>query len=568
MKLKYLFYTLLSLIIVAEINAQDIERKRPVEWENLLNGGRFMDRFLTIPVKGDLKSDVWGASQVIPRYVDNGIEDSEWSYWGGNIKKGSDGTYHFYVCRWAENSPKGHMQWRDSEVVHAVSKNSIGPFQVKSVIGPGHNPESFVLEDGRKVIYVTTSHYISDGAKKKKKFENGYYISDDFDGAWKKKKFDFDNRDRKINQGLTNWTFAKREDGSFLMICRGGGVWFSKDGISPYLQVSNKSTYPPIEARYEDPVVWKTNIQYHMIVNDWYGRIAYYQRSKDGINWKAEPGEAYMPGIVKYEDGTLEDWYKFERIKMFQDEYGRAIQANFAVIDTIKWDDLKNDNHSSKNIGIPLTYGRLATLKNKNKITSDTKEIYLKIEAEAGFNPHTDIDLKSLRFGTSEEVNFGKGCKVASTEKSGDDLIITFEGKGNGLTADNFVAKLLGKTSEGKLLFAYARLPWLNYNEPALSTRLPIFTETEGATTIKLEVQNFGQIKSGEPNVEIFLSTGEKYISIASQKIDSMVPFEKAVLTMHYSKTFEKGKSYKFKIIVDDGDLKHEVLEHEITPFK
>ncbi len=552
MKFKILFFALLLLMVTVETKAQDIERERPAEWENLISGGRFMDRFLTIPVRGDLKSDVWGASQVIPRYVDNGIEDNEWSYWGGDIKKGNDGTYHLYVCRWAENSPKGHMQWRDSEVVHAVSKNSIGPFQVKSVIGPGHNPESFVLEDGRKVIYVI----------------NSYYISDNFDGAWKKQKFDFDNRDRKIIEGLTNLTFAKREDGSFLMVCRGGGVWFSKDGISPYLQVSNERVYPPVEGRFEDPVVWKTNIQYHMIVNDWYGRIAWYLRSKDGINWKVDPGEAYMPGMVKYEDGTIEDWYKYERIKMLQDEYGRAIQANFAVIDTIKWNDLKSDNHSSKNISIPLTYGRLATLKNKNKITSDTKEIYLKIEAEAGFNPHTDIDLKSLRFGASEEVNFGKGCKVASTEKSGDNLIITFEGKDNGLTADNYTAKLLGKTSEGKLLFAYARLPWLNYNEPILSARLPIFTEIEGATTINLEVQNFGQIKSGESNVEIFLNTDKKYISIASQKIDSMVPFEKAVLTMRYSKTFEKGKSYKFKIIVDDGDLKHEVFEHEIIPFE
>ena len=27
-------------------------------------------------------------------------------------------------------------------------------------------------------------------------------------------------------------------------------------------------------------------------------------------------------------------------MKVFQDEYGRPIQANFAVIDTIKWEDL------------------------------------------------------------------------------------------------------------------------------------------------------------------------------------------------------------------------------------
>ena len=35
-------------------------------------------------------------------------------------------------------------------------------------------------------------------------------------------------------------------------------------------------------------------------------------------------------------------------LKVFQDEKGRAVQMNFAVIDTIKWNDLPNDKHSSK----------------------------------------------------------------------------------------------------------------------------------------------------------------------------------------------------------------------------
>lgn len=69
-----------------------------------------------------------------------------------------------------------------------------------------------------------------------------------------------------------------------------------------------------------------------------------------------------MPGIAKYEDGTVEDWYKYEPIKMLQDEYGRAYQANFVVIDSSKWGDLGNDRHSSKNIGIPLTKGKLLTI--------------------------------------------------------------------------------------------------------------------------------------------------------------------------------------------------------------
>lgn len=443
---------LLQIVILLfglSANAQIVERQRPTEWNALVFGGRFMDRFLPMKNTGELTSETWGAKEVIPRYIDNGIEDNIYSYWGGNVKLGDDGKYHLFVCVWRENSPKGHMFWPNSSVYHAVADNSFGPYNLKDSVGFGHNPEIFQLNDGSYIIYVI----------------NGYYLGNNLNGPWEFKKFDFDPRDRKIIEGLSNLTFAQREDGSYIMVCRGGGVWLSKTGISPYSQVSNKRVYPAVEGRFEDPVIWKTNIQYHLVVNDWFGRIAWYLRSEDGINWKVDPGEAYLPGIAKYEDGTEVNWFKYERFKVFQDKFGRATQAHFAVIDTLKQLDLPNDNHSSKHIIIPLSVGRLITILNKDKITTNTKTIKVKIEAEEGFNPHTDIDVNSLFFGASEEVNFGRGCVVQKTEKSGYDLIVTFNGKGNGITADNFAAKLLGKTSEGKLLFAYSRLPEVQYIE-------------------------------------------------------------------------------------------------------
>jgi len=119
----------------------------------------------------------------------------------------------------------------------------------------------------------------------------------------------------------------------------------------------------------------------------------------------------------------------------------------------VKWDDLSNDNHSSKHIIIPLTVGRLITILDKKQISADTKTIEVLIAAEDGFNPHTDIDIKSLRFGAPEQVNFGRGSKVVKKGKSGKDLIVTFSGAGNGITDDNFAAKLLGTTPDGNLIF-------------------------------------------------------------------------------------------------------------------
>lgn len=529
-----------------DINAQITERPRPAEWDHLVEGARFMDRFLPMPA-GKLSSDVWGAKEVVPRYVDNGIEDDVRSYWGGNILKDDAGQYHLYVCGWPENSPKGHMFWPNSTVYHAVCNNSIGPFLIKDTIGPGHNPEAFRLKDGRVVVYVI----------------DGYYVSDGLNGPWTRKTFDFDKRDRRIIEGLSNLTFARREDGSFLMVCRGGGVWISQTGLSPYNQISDKRVYPPVKGEFEDPVVWRDHIQYHLIVNDWLGRIAFYLRSKDGVNWVTDPGEAYMPGVSVHENGTVENWFKYERLKIFQDEYGRAIQANFAVIDTLKLEDRPNDNHSSKNISIPLNPGLLLTLLDTKPITEKTKTIRLKIAAEAGFDPQTDIDLNSLRFGASTEVNFGRGCKVVSTKPAGKDLIVTFDAKGSGITADEFAPKLLGKTTSGKLLYGYTRLPWVSYNAPILSARIPVLAADSQDLTI--EVENFGLTVSKPAVLKLEQLQDGNRKEIGQTKVPSLKPYGKTKVLLSPKTKLEKEKACNFVLTIrtKDGVVNQEYLNFD-----
>jgi len=541
---------LTSCLFVVNAGAQSVERKRPQQWNDLVFGGRFMDRFLPMPVQGPLTSETWGADNVKPRYVDNGLEDSDWSYWGGNALLGPDGKYHLYVCRWREDSQRGHMEWPRSHIAHAVADRATGPYKVKDTLGPGHNPEVFQLKDGRYVVYVI----------------DRYYIADDLNGPWESRKFEFDPRDRRIIEGLSNLTFSRREDGSFLMVCRGGGVWFSETGISPYNQVTDKRVYPPVEGRFEDPVVWRTNVQYHLIVNDWFGRIAWYLRSKDGIHWKVDPGEAYLPGIARYEDGTKVDWFKYERIKMLRDEYGRATQAHFAVIDVLKHNDKGSDNHSSKHICIPLTVGRLLTILDKQPITADTKTIRVKVAAEKGFDPHRDMDIDSLRFGASEEVNFGRGAKALKTEASGKDLIVTFDGTGNGITADNFAAKLLGRTSDGKLLFGYARLPWLNYIEPALSARMPKITPRPDGSNLAVEVQNFGQVASQPATLKIVDHTNNRHVVLATGTIPPLKPFAKTTLNVTSDKRFGASVKYDLEVIINPKAQHPVTLRSQTTP--
>lgn len=527
-------------VLCASLGAQVTERPRPEEWKQLVPGARFMDRFLPMPdgVKG---THVWGTDSVQNRYVDNGIELPDVSFWGGNILQTADGKYHLYVCGWPERSPKGHMFWSKSTVFHAVSDRLSGPFKIKNSIGKGHNPEAFRLADGRVVIYVI----------------DGYYIADNENSpVWCYQQFSFEPRDRKIIEGLSNLTFARRPDGSYLMVCRGGGVWISRDGLSPYQQITDKRIYPVVEGRFEDPVVWRDSLQYHLIVNDWLGRIAFYQRSKDGLHWVTEQGEAYVPGISFHKDGEVEHWFKYERAKVFQDSFGRAVQMNFAVIDTIKWNDLPGDHHSSKNICIPLNKGLLLSVLNDEPITSSTKRIEVRIKAEPGFNPQTDVDVKSLRFGAFTEVNFGRGCKALKTRNEGDDLIVVFSGKGSGITADEFAPKLIGRSTKGELLYGYARLPYVDYTPALLSARCPQYDKEQGV--LKVKVANFGLSASRPVQVEVYCS-GKM---VATGQVQALSPYEEVeTLLKPAMSSFVEDAPYEVVLRCGDKEVERVIFK-------
>ena len=502
------FGLLLGCLFPLSLTAQVTERERPKEWDQLITGARYLDRFEAMP-DGKLEIQTWGAEQVRPRFVDNGIECPEWSFWGGNILKGEDRKYHLFVCGWPETASKGHMEWPNSTVFHAVSSQLHGPYEIADTIGKGHNPEAFRLKDGRIVVYVI----------------NGYYVADHINGPWKYGKFKFYPRDRRIIEGLSNLSFAKRQDGSYLMVCRGGGIWVSRDGIAPYEQLTDQRVYPSVACEFEDPVIWRDSLQYHLIVNDWLGRIAFYQRSKDGLHWIVEPGEAYVPGISFHRDGKVEKWFKYERPKVFQDAEGRVEQMNFAVIDTIKWEDHGGDRHSSKNICIPMNKGLLLSVLNSKPITADTRTIEVMVKAESGFDPHRDMDVASLRFGSFREVNYGKGCRVIQTRRSGKDLILVFDGKGSGITTDEFAPKLIGKDKEGRMLYGYARLPYVDYLPPILSAMRPVFVPSQ--KKVQVEVQNFGLSPASDFEVEVF----QNGVSMGRSPISTLQSYEKEMIS-------------------------------------
>jgi hypothetical protein len=440
---------ILSLVLLLSPLAAD-EMENP---EGLITGGSFRDRILPMPIHDGLESDgLWGAPGVIPRDIHNGIEDPEWSYWGGNPLLGDDGKYHINICRWPENVEKGHMSWSESTMTHAIADKPTGPYAVtvdklyEHRDGKGHNPETIRLNDGRYMLHLWKGHV---------------YLADTITGPWEYAGVvevdtnGFDLTERQIGFLKRNMTAVAREDGSILMVTKHGSVMIS-DGnpIGPYKVVA-PAVYPPQYKNDgpEDPVIWKGPVQWHLLYNRWKARKAVYMRSPDGIHWKHDPGIAYDPFLTSYEDGTKTEWFKLERPHVLQDSHRRATHLSMAVIDSVKREDLPNDNHSSKNIIVPLVTPRLLV------VVPDPAKLLVKIKAEPGFDPWKDINVDSIRYGASEEVNFGRGASPLASRKSGADRVLEFDRAEAGFTKDNFAGKLIGKTASGDLLLGWSAVP-------------------------------------------------------------------------------------------------------------
>src|ERR1035441_2920194 len=109
-----------------------------------------IDYFLPIPVHGHLTTEAWGASNVLPRDPQNGLEDTtikQWCYWDGQIIKAPDGKYHMFASRWDQS--RGHGGWGGSAAVHAVSDNPVGPYVDKGLAWPDRSEERLVGKECR-----------------------------------------------------------------------------------------------------------------------------------------------------------------------------------------------------------------------------------------------------------------------------------------------------------------------------------------------------------------------------------------------------------------------------------
>jgi len=305
-----------------------------------------IDYFQPTPIVCPLTSTTWGAPGVLPRDTCNGLEDStnkNWQYWDGKILQGPDGKYHLYAGQWPQD--KGFADWPQSTIVEAVSNGSLMGSYITSATTPFAGKEQNVTG----FVTPTGGYALLDSPGK-------IYTSSSLTDPWTSVgSIAITANGSTIATATTeNQTIWQSADNSYLIIARNFQEMTSaKNILGPYVI---QATIPSLQSQgYEDPVVWCSGGQYHLVANMYNARKANHFTSADGIHNWVNKGLAYDPttDFVRYTDGTVNHWYKMERPGVFLQK-GHVAAFTFAVIDVDKTLDLANDTHGSKIIVVPF----------------------------------------------------------------------------------------------------------------------------------------------------------------------------------------------------------------------
>jgi hypothetical protein len=335
---------------------------------------------------------------VVPRDTCNGIESPSNPpgnyYWDGSIIRASDGSYHLFADRWPGSSGF-NPGWLNSDPIHAAGgSNPLGPYTDKGyaysdgAFGSdphhGHNSEVFTLLNGTYAMVVSEVVAWT------------IFTSPSVDGPWTPCSGSPGSGLSVPSSGYggnnsyaSNVSIVARPDGNFESIQRHGLIALSTSGVcGPYKAQQPTNTYPSAEAvpaansgsifpdkkthsdplgpstaegtysLAEDPVIWYSGGQYHVLYDYPDDRVGYLLTSTDGIHNWTDQGLAYDPRdaqkIFSYTDGTADHWYKMERPFVLV-QNGLITDVTFAVSDVDKNNQISaGTDHGSKVIVIPF----------------------------------------------------------------------------------------------------------------------------------------------------------------------------------------------------------------------
>ena len=342
-----------------------------------MSAKQFMDGFQPMPIVEGLRTDCWGAAAVGPRDQGNGLEDrtmAEYSYWDGAVVRDEEsGKFLLFASRWEQKGGHwGNAQgpgWLGSQAVYAESDSLFGPYTDLGPLWPdwcegaGHNVFPFRISPADPLYAEGFRHAIciSDTGRHEETANGTIHIAKTPRGPWLLLKNGSGGRlDYTGVFSLSNVSIVPRPEGGYLALDRHGNLAQSGTLAGKWQTVREClwKDFSVMENRLpymEDGVIWYCAGAYHIIVNDWDARQAYYLTSSDGLSWTKHDGLAYTPkaDFLRCADGTVNRWTKIERPNVYI-ENGVVKAMTFAVIDVQKEDDLGDDDHGSKVIVVPF----------------------------------------------------------------------------------------------------------------------------------------------------------------------------------------------------------------------
>lgn len=235
-------------------------------------------------------------------------------------------TYHMFASRWPEQY--GLAGWtKYSEIVRATSKDLYGPYTFQEVVikkregywdnDRAHNPK--IVKAGNTFVL----YYISSAN------ETGYAYADKITGPWKRADslpMPFSNPAPYVEKDKSIYVFGRKSvhDIRIAQAYRAAGF------RSKYSLLESGKNLLPGNNQLEDPTIWKSRGQYHVILSDFRGDATGTNKngaqyfSNDGIVYELASRQSIYTKTVTYDDGSTFTFRRRERPFVFTDKKNRV----------------------------------------------------------------------------------------------------------------------------------------------------------------------------------------------------------------------------------------------------
>lgn len=284
-----------------------------------------------------------------PLSEDGIFRDSCYYNWGGSIIKDNDGLYHLFYSRW-KRSYTFNGWLTASEVAHATSPNSTGPWEYKETVLKGrgkdhwdaitaHNPKIKYFEGKYYLYYIATN--MGDKAytdqdititKEKKLNSNtwkilrtnqrtGIAVSNSINGPWKRSDMALIEPSGPIATITVNPAIAKGKDDIYYLIIKGDKPNETRFIRNQAIATSTSPAGPfimqdrPVIANLdtEDVSMWYNDEDGHFYAIFHAHKFIGLMSSKDGLQWEKAVNYKVTDKEVLFDDGSILSPGRMER---------------------------------------------------------------------------------------------------------------------------------------------------------------------------------------------------------------------------------------------------------------